>query len=96
MKLLMVICPEERREDVRRLIGRHEVHAYTELREVVGEGEHGKRLATRAWPSQSVLVFFVVAEEKVEELLGALGDCRASLQPSEGMRAFVLPVERML
>lgn len=96
MKMLMIICPEERQKEIRELIGAHEVHAYTELREVIGEGAHGKRLDTRVWPTRSVLVFTVVAEEKVDELMQALAACRERLLPSEGMRAFVLPVEQML
>jgi hypothetical protein len=30
MKMLMVIGPQSRAEDLRELIGRHEVHAYSE------------------------------------------------------------------
>ena len=30
MKMLLIICPTNRQEEIRRLIGQHEVHAYSE------------------------------------------------------------------
>ncbi len=38
MKMLMIICPEERQEEVRALIGKHDVHSYSEIANVLGEG----------------------------------------------------------
>ncbi|HOW96755.1 MAG TPA: hypothetical protein P5567_07735 [Kiritimatiellia bacterium] len=55
MKLLMIISPEARQGEIRELIGRHDVRAYTELTRVIGEGATGKHLGTHAWPGQSVI-----------------------------------------
>ena len=96
MKMLMVICPENRQEEIRDLISRHDVHAYTELKEVFGEGGTGKKLGNRVWPGKSIIVFSVVDDKKKDELLGALRECKKSLFPAEGFRAFVLPVELMI
>jgi hypothetical protein len=96
MKMIMVVCPENRREEIRALIGAHGVHAYTELRDVYGAGATEPRMGTRAWPGTSALVFTVTPEEKKEELFAALRECSARLPPAEGLRAFVLPVEEML
>ena len=38
MKLLMIICPESRRDQAAALLEEHGVRAFTELPEVVGEG----------------------------------------------------------
>lgn len=96
MKLLMVICPEERRQQVTALVEKHGVHSFTELPQVIGEGVTGKHLDTQVWPGKSVLVFTVVSDEKNDELVAALRECRKSLFPGEGMKVFVLPAEEAL
>ena len=96
MKMVMVICPQNRRDDLRALIARHAVHSYSEIREVAGAGATGQRLGTQVWPETSALVFSVVPNEKKDELMAALRECAHSLYPGEGLRAFVLPVEEMI
>jgi len=96
MKLLMVICPEERREQVAAMMEKHGVKSFTELPQVIGEGATGKHLDTQVWPGKSVLVFTVVSDEKKDELVAALKECQKKLFPGEGMKAFVLPAEEAL
>lgn len=94
MKMLMIICPERNAEEIRELISMHDVRAYSELHDVTGSGEKGKKLGTRVWPGKSIVIFTVLPEGKKDQLLEALKACRASLMPEEGMHAFVLPVEQ--
>lgn len=96
MKMIMIVCPEKRREDIRSLIDKLDVHAYTELDDVTGVGETGKRLGTHAWPEKSVIVFTVVPDEEKVAFINALKKCEKSLFPGEGMRAFVMPVEESI
>jgi len=96
MKMLMIICPERNAEDVRNLIAAYEVHSYSELHDVTGEGEKGKRFGTRIWPGKSIVIFAVVSEQKKDELIAALKECEKKLLPEESMRAFVLPVEEVI
>ena len=96
MKMLMIVCPEGRRDDMRALIARHDVHAYSEIENVTGEGETGKKLGSRVFPDRSALIFTVVSEEKEHELVSALRHCAAELYPGEGMSAFVLPAEKVI
>ena len=96
MKMFMIVCPETRRADIRELIAEHEVHAYTELRQVTGEGDTGKKLGTETWPETSIIILAVVPDDKQAELMNALKTCRKTLFPGEGMRAFVMPVEAAL
>ncbi len=93
MKLLMIICPEDRREQLIALVEKHGVRSFTELPQVVGEGATGKHLGTHVWPGQSALIFTVVTDEKKDELVDALRECRKTLFPGEGVKAFVLPAE---
>lgn len=96
MKMILIICPSRRQEEVRELVARHGVHAYSEIADILGEGERGKHLGTVVWPGVSVLIFTVIDEERKDELLSALSGYREQLYPDEGLRAFVLPVEEML
>lgn len=96
MKLLMVICPEDRRDQITAVVEKHGVHSFTELPQVIGEGVTGKRLGTQVWPGKSMLIFSVVSDEKKDELVVALKQCEKNLFPGEGMKAFVLPVEEAL
>ncbi len=93
MNMLMIICPEERQEEVRELITNHDVHSYSEIPNVLGEGKTGKHFGTHTWPGTSVLVFTVVDETKKEELMKALKKYHDGLFESEGLRVFSLPVE---
>jgi len=65
----MIVCPENRNEELRELITKHDIHAYTELKEVTGEGATGKKFGSRIWPEKSVLVFTVISNEKMVSIL---------------------------
>ena len=91
--MLMIVCPESNAEEIRNLISQYDIHAYSELHDVIGEGEKGKKLGTRVWPGKSMIVFTVLPEDKERELLEAVKECRRNLMPEEGLHAFVLPVE---
>ena len=93
MKMLMIVCPETRQEEVRALIAKHNVHSYSEIPNVLGEGKTGKHLGTHTFPGRSVLVFTVVAASKKDELVAALKEYHDGLFEGEGLRVFALPVE---
>lgn len=95
MKMLMIVCPENRQEEVRAIIAKHEVRGYSEIQNVLGEGATGKHLGTHVWPGKSVLVFTVVAAAKKDELVQALQEYHESLLAGEGLRVFALPVESL-
>ena len=96
MKMLMVICSEERQRDVRELIDRHDIHEYTELTNVLGAGETGVHLGTHTWPGKSVLIFTVLEDERVGTLVDVLKEFKATLMPGEGIRVFSLPAESVI
>jgi nitrogen regulatory protein PII len=95
MKMLMIICPEDRQQEVRELIAVHSVHSYSEIPNVLGEGKSGKHLGTHAFPGKSVLIFTVVASGKKDELVAALKEYHDTLFEGEGLRVFALPVEAL-
>lgn len=96
MKMIIIVCPEGRHEDLRKAIESHGLHAYTELRHVIGAGETGKKLSSHIWPGESVIFFLVIENRQKPAILEIVRQCQAKLYPSEGMRAFVVPVEEIL
>jgi hypothetical protein len=96
MKMLLLVGPEGREADLRDLATRNSVHAYSEFRNVTGEGQTGLHLGTSVFPGRSVVIFTVVPADGLAEFKAALAEFRKSLYADEGVRAFVLPVEEML
>jgi hypothetical protein len=93
MKLLLIICPSQSIDDVRRIIDEHEVHTFTELDGLRGSGETGRRLGTRAYPGAVSMLFTALPEAKAEELVGSLGDLSRQCAESEGLRVFEMDVK---
>jgi hypothetical protein len=96
MKMMIIVCPESREKEINDLIARHEVHAFSQIRDVIGAGKTGKKMGTQVWPGESVLTFAVMEDSKSEELKDALRTCAQELYPGEGMRAFVLTIEDVI
>jgi nitrogen regulatory protein PII len=96
MKMVLIICPETRIDEVRRLLDEHHLEGYTELGDVRGAGSTGKRLGTRAYPGSSCMVFVVVEGSKVDDLVEALERFCSRCTGAEGVRVLVLPVERTI
>ena len=96
MKMLMIICPETRQQEVRDLIAKHNVHSYSEFPNVLGEGKTGKKMDTQIWPEKSIMIFTVVEESKSKELLSVLRDFQKQLYKEEGFRVFALPAESVI
>ena len=96
MKMLVVIGPHGRQEEIRALISRNGARAFTEIPEVLGQGEHGKRLGTHFFPGTSALMFSVLPAAEVERVVTALQELRGSLYAQESLHAFTLPAESVL
>lgn len=96
MKLLMVIAPRSRAEALRAAISQHDVHSYSEIDDITGEGVTGKHFGTHVWPGSSRLTFTVIPDDKADKLFAAVESFKRELYPDEGIKAFLLPVERSL
>lgn len=64
MKMVIVICPELRDEEVSSLMRKHDVKAFTTIKDVIGAGETGRKMGTQIWPGKSILIFAVVDDAK--------------------------------
>ena len=96
MKMMIIVCPENRCKEVRELINTLQVTSYSEISNVLGAGKTGPHLDTRLFPGKSALIFTVVPASKTKELTEALKNYQAQLLAGEGLRVFALPVEAVL
>ncbi len=96
MRMLMIFCAGSNADAVRRLIDAHEVHGYTEVPDLIGSGTTGLHMGTRAHPGSSTLILAAVDRRKADALADALGELALTCSPEEGLRVFVMPVERMV
>jgi nitrogen regulatory protein PII len=96
MKMLMIICPDNRREDVHNVLHQHGVQGFSEMEGIKGEGKTGKHFGTHTWPMESVMLLTVVPDDKAQALIEAMKECSKRLFPEEGMRAFLMPVEEAI
>ncbi len=96
MKLLMIFCTGACDQKLRDLVESLGVHAYTEIPEAMGAGSTGKHFGTRAWPGASSVILTAVESAKADELMSALADFSKRCLPEQGVRAVLLPVEKLL
>jgi hypothetical protein len=94
MKLLMLIVDDEKKEQLEVVLNRVGVIGYTELPRATGVGTTGPRLGSRAFPRTSAVIFTVLAEETLEQVVGEIkGFCRDC---GERLKMVVWGVEEVL
>jgi hypothetical protein len=96
MKLVMILVDADRAPDVERILDRRGLPGYTEIPRVLGKGETGRKLGTRAFPGAETLYFSVIPATEVEGLAGDLRALRDARGPAEGLRVFTLDSEELL
>ena len=96
MKMLMICCAGSRMEELRTLVEQHGIRGYSEIPAVHGIGHTGRHMGTRAWPGTCAMLISAVEDAKADELMRAIEAFRSGCRSEEGVRAMLLPVERMV
>jgi nitrogen regulatory protein PII len=100
MKLVLIIFNFIYDESVRAIIERLNVPGFTEVPRVFGTGESGKRFGPHAFPGHDTMLFTILPDELVRPLMDQIAEFKAGLTDRAkrhgGIKAFVLPVERMI
>ncbi len=96
MKLLMVLVDSNHQKHVERILNEHNVPGYTELTNVLGKGESGRKLGSRAFPGSNTLFFTAVDKDICETLCADLKSLREQAGREEGLRAFILDAETVV
>ena len=98
MKMLMLIFKESLEEEVKAVLARHQVKAFTEMHELTGMGEGGATLHSLSWPGFNNMVLAAMPDSEADKVIGALKKYRDGLAAKQGndripLRVFALPCE---
>ena len=96
MRLLLIFVDADHAEDVERILDNHGVQGYSQFPHVLGKGETGRKLGTRAFPGSSTLYFVAIDDDDCETLCAQFKALQAQTGPEEGLRAYTLETMEVL
>ncbi len=93
MKMVMIIYNEAIDEEVLEFLQVCCIEHFTKWQKVLGKGQASEpHLDTNVWPGVNNVCMTVLEDKKVPAILSKVKELRARLG-TEGIKAFVLPVE---
>lgn len=97
MKLVMLVLNQALEDEVIKIFERLNIRGFTQIKDVYGQGsDKGEpHLGTHVWPEVNMLIFTVVPDDKVENILSEVRFLNNRFE-EEGLHAFVLNVEQMI
>ena len=96
MKLLLILVDSNHRKDVERILDDHGVPGYSELPNVLGKGETGRKAGSRAFPGSSTLYFVATEGDICHTLCADLKALRERAGREEGLKVFTLDAEMVI
>jgi hypothetical protein len=98
MKMLMIVFRESLENDIRAILDRYQVSAFTEMLDVVGKGEAGAAFHSLSWPGLNNMILAALPEAQADQVVAALKAFHdVQVQSEKGakipMRVFTLPCE---
>jgi len=94
----MIVFRESLEEDIRGLLSKNQVEAFTEMVDVVGKGEAGAAFHSLSWPGLNNMILVALPEVQADRVVAALKKFHDQTVQSERgakipMRVFTLPCE---
>ena len=101
MKMLMIVFKESLEEEIRGLLKKHHVRAFTEMHDVTGMGEAGAAFHSLSWPGLNNMILAALPEPEAQTVVAALKGFRDDqIKRQSGariaLRVFVLPCEMVV
>jgi hypothetical protein len=90
MRLLVVVVDRERVGEVTALLDGLGVTGYSLLPTVLGRGETGAHLGSRAFPGENAMVLALVASAEAAGLTEGLRELKTRFLSGQGLMAFAL------
>ena len=90
MKLLVVVLDRDRVGDVTALLDGAGVAGYSLLPTVLGRGDTGAHLGTRAFPGENAMVLALVDPAQAGSVTAALLEMKHGFLSGQGLMAFAL------
>jgi hypothetical protein len=97
MKAIFISAFQAFYDEVIAIFDRLQIRGFTYWNETQGRGTHEgePHYGTHAWPALNCSFLTIIDDNKVDELLDALKELDQSAE-QQGLRAFVLPCEKMM
>jgi hypothetical protein len=96
MKLLMIVVDSNHQRDVEKILEDHDVPGFTEIPNVLGKGQTGRKMGSRAFPGSSTLYFTAVDGDICKTLCRDLEVLNERAGKEEGLFAFALEAETVI
>ncbi|MDP3909564.1 MAG: hypothetical protein Q8Q14_04155 [Gemmatimonadales bacterium] len=96
MTALMIFVDADRARDVEQILEARDLPGYTEFPTVLGKGQTGRKLGTRAFPGSTSLYFTVLPRNNAPALIDALRELRARRGAAEGLKVYAFNTEELL
>ncbi|MEJ2421013.1 MAG: hypothetical protein P8018_04655 [Acidobacteriota bacterium] len=96
MKMLLIVTDSEYEPHCLNTLKEKGVMGYTVVENAHGVGRTGAKMGDRIHPGADVVVFSIIPDESVEDLMGCIQGCISDQHLCESTHAWVLPVERAL
>jgi hypothetical protein len=99
--MLMIVYRESIEEDIRGVLSKHEVRAFTEMHDVTGTGEAGAAFHSLSWPAYNNMILAALPEPQADTVVAGLKAFRDQQVEKQGgakipLRVFSLPCELVL
>ncbi len=94
--MLMILCAEERVEELIGFLDRYDVGGFTELQGLQGAGSTGKHLGTRAFPGTVSMLLTVGAAAEIARLTAGLEEFAKGCRPGQGLRVFAIHASQVV
>ncbi len=97
MKAIFAVYNIAYNEEIVAILSAHGQRGYTKWDTILGCGSQTgePHLGSHAWPTQNQALLTIVPDDKVDVLLSDI-KAKDEANPDLGLRAFVLPVERVV
>ena len=92
----MIVVDSSHKTDVEKILEDHDVPGFTELPNVLGKGQTGRKAGSRAFPGSSTLYFTAVDEDICKTLCRDLKELNERAGKEEGLFAFALQAETVI
>jgi hypothetical protein len=101
MKMVVLTFRSSLDVEVRGLLAKEDIRAYTEIPRVHGVGEAGPAFGSFVWPGENTVILLVLPNEQADNLVKAFTALRDRLSKEQHdakipMKLFVLPCEQII
>ena len=98
MNMLMIVFRESLEGDIKGMLSKHHVRAFTAMHDVTGMGEAGAAFHSLSWPGLNNMILVALPEPEADKVVAELKGFRDRQIAKQGgakipLRVFALPCE---